>query len=114
MMGFDEILNELQPLDSTELSMWIEQRWVLPTRRDGDYRFSAADIARVRLVHDIRYALDIDIETVPVLLSLLDRYYGARRQVKVLMEAIDAQPDDIRARIMAHIDDAAGKADPDQ
>ncbi len=114
MMGFDEILNDLAPLDSAELTMWIEQRWVLPARRDGDYRFSAADVARVRLVHDIRYALDIDIDTIPVLLSLLDRYYGARRQVRVLMEAVDAQPDDVRERIMAHIDTATDTTDADQ
>ena len=113
-MEFDDILDDLQPLDRAELTMWIERRWVLPSRRDGVYRFSAADVARVRLVHDIRYALDIDIETVPVLLSLLDRYYGARRQLRTVLKAIDAEPGDVRARIMAHVESATEGADPDQ
>jgi len=51
-------------LDPVELADWVAQGWVR-AEPDGDALvFQAIDVARVRLVHDLRRAMAVDAETV--------------------------------------------------
>ncbi|MBM3540315.1 MAG: hypothetical protein FJX55_21145, partial [Alphaproteobacteria bacterium] len=65
-----------------ELVLWVERRWVLPLQQDGDFVFSEADIARVQMIIDLRRDMGIDDEAMPVVLDLLDKLYGVRRQMR--------------------------------
>ena len=48
--------------------------------------FSELDVARVRLICDLRHDLAVEEETVPLVLSLLDQVYALRRQMSALTE----------------------------
>ncbi|MEX0693538.1 MAG: chaperone modulator CbpM [Rhodospirillales bacterium] len=99
-MTFNEIIELVDALGADELSVWIEQGWVRP-EGEGDQRvFTQIDVARVRLIAECRYELEIDNESIPVILSLLDQLYGLRRELASLVKAIDVQPDSIRAEIL--------------
>ncbi len=101
MIGFDALLREIGALDAAELTLWIDSGWVRPEGEPGNWLFHEVDVARVRLIVEIRRDLAIDAEVVPVVLSLLDQLYGLRRELSALCGAIAAQPEATRQAIAA-------------
>ena len=57
-------------------------------------------MARVRLIRELRHDLEIEEETLPVVLSLLDQLYANRRRLRALSEAVAAEPAETRARVL--------------
>jgi chaperone modulatory protein CbpM len=84
-------------LDPAELERWIAQEWVRP--EGPPWRFRDIDVARVRLIAELRRGMAIEEEAMPVILSLLDQLYETRRQMRALCGAIEQAPEDIRQRI---------------
>lgn len=104
MIDEDELLREIADLRVTELHRWIEQGWVMPSRRGSVYVYREIDVARVRLIVDMRRDLSVGEDTLPLVLSLMDQVYGLRRQLKRIAEAIDTEPDEVRRRIADRLD----------
>ena len=119
MTGLDELLRRFVDLDRRELLRWVENRWVLPERREGEPRgtswvFHEVDVARVELILEIRREHAIDDETLPLVLGLLDQVYSLRRQLRRLSDALEAQPAEIREAVRRALPPAAarGKSRP--
>lgn len=103
MIRFQEIVASVAELDEGELTAWIESGWVRPAGSGAEMRFDDADVARVRLIAECRFDLDIDADAMPVVLSLLDQVHGLRRELAALTEAVAGQPGDIRDEILAQV-----------
>jgi chaperone modulatory protein CbpM len=103
MIDIDALLRLIGDLQESELRRWIEERWVRPEDGAQGYVFHEVDVARVRLIYELRYDLAIDEEAMPVVLQLLDQVYGLRRRLRVMREAIDAQPEEVRAALRARL-----------
>ena len=83
-----------------ELERWIARAWVRPARSGGGYVFAEIDVARVQLIHQLRAELGLGAQAVPVVLSLLDQLYTARRQLRAVAGVVQAEaPDDLRLRL---------------
>ena len=102
---FDELVVTLD-IGASELSAWIEQHWVLPVEVDGDLVFDDSDIARVRLIAELRNDLGVNEDAIPVVLRLLDQVYGLRRALAELNEAIHALPESVQDELRAHLNDS--------
>ncbi len=98
-------------LPREELLMWIERRWVLPLDQSGDYVFAEGDVARVQMIVELRRDLAIEEESMSVVLDLVDKLYGLRRQMRDLLEAIDELPDGQRDKLLSRIGRGEGAAD---
>jgi chaperone modulatory protein CbpM len=96
MIDFDAVLRLIAGVRAADLESWIEEGWVRPEAEPGGYRFGEIDIARVRLIQDLRRDLAINRETVPVVLNLLDQLYAMRRRLRQIDLAISAQPAEVR------------------
>ena len=103
MVSFEEVVVMVEGLRRRDLYHWVSNRWVLPEQQEGQWRFSAVDVARVRLICELRDDLAIDEEALPVVLSLLDQVYGLRMQMKALCAAIAEQPEPVRQAISAAV-----------
>ncbi|MGO8919327.1 MAG: chaperone modulator CbpM [Stellaceae bacterium] len=112
MMSFDAVIRLIGDLGDQELRRWIAERWVRPESRAEGYVFHEVDVARVRLIHELRYDLAIDEEALPVVLHLLDQVYALRRRLRQLHEVIDTQPDEVRAALLARL--GPGKSPRDE
>lgn len=100
MKSLDEVLAELHGVERTEVLAWLEAAWVRPERQGDQPRFAAIDIARLRLIRELRHDLALDAEALPVVLSLLDEVYGLRRQLRVLSRALAELPAETRASML--------------
>jgi chaperone modulatory protein CbpM len=93
-------------LPEAELTSWVVRGWVQPDQAGSDqsgagWEFHDIDIARVRLIHDLHRSMEISEETMPLVLSLLDQVYGLRGTLRDLLGALEAQPEEVRARVLA-------------
>jgi len=59
--------------------------------------FSELDIARIRLILDLRATMDVEERSVSLVLSLLDQLYTTRRQLRRVLAETDAET---RARLL--------------
>ena len=66
---------------------------------EADPLFHDIDVARVRLIHDLRTMMRIEDETIPVVLSLLDQVHDLRAQLRAVVGAVEAQPEAVRRAI---------------
>jgi chaperone modulatory protein CbpM len=71
------------------LTAWIEEEWLIPAGSVTEMSFSEIDIARARLIHDLKMDLGVNDEGVGVILNLVDQLYGLRRK---LIELCDVVP----------------------
>ena len=113
-MEFEEVLIELN-IGASELNAWIEQHWVLPVQNQDSFFFDEADVARLRLITELRNDMGVNDDAIPVVLRLLDQVYTLRRALADLNEAILELPEEIQDQLRAELsarstasDDKAG------
>jgi chaperone modulatory protein CbpM len=73
-------------LDTQALDTWIEAGWLRPRGNRSSREFSDVDLARARLIGDLRGDLGINDEAIPIVLDLIDQIHGLRRLVRELVE----------------------------
>ncbi len=99
MLSLEDVVDTIDILQAEDLVTWIDCGWVLPARHQDSYRFTEIDVARVRLISEMVYECQIEVDAMPVVLGLLDQVYELRRQLHSVVQAIEAQPSDIREKI---------------
>src|SRR5437016_9728678 len=99
MISLEDLLRRHTTLDRRELVAWVENRWVLPERRDKTWIFHEVDVARVELILEIRQEFAIEDDALSLVLGLLDQVYDLRRQLGRLCDALTVQPPEIQAAV---------------
>jgi chaperone modulatory protein CbpM len=101
MMGADDLIARISALQRSDLEAWIREELVVPREEAGTLLFSDMECARVRLICTLHYELEIDAETLKMVLSLVDQLYDTRQRLLSLTAAVAAQDKDIQAAIIA-------------
>ncbi len=100
MMNERDVVATVRRVELHELRLWISEGWIRPVSSDGGPVFDDLDVARIRLVCDLRTDMSLSDDAVPVVLSLLDQVHGLRRELRILAEAVDTLPADIKLAIV--------------
>ena len=101
MLTEQDVLQRVVGISEVRLRTWVARGWICPAQSDAGDVYTELDIARCDLIRQFRDELEIDSETVPVVLKLLDQLYGLRRELRTLMRALEQQPDDVRSQVLA-------------
>ena len=72
-----------------EVERWIALDWVRPDGAPGQWQFTAIDVARLRLIQELRHDLRLEEDALPVVLRLMDQLYDTRRQLRRLRDAVE-------------------------
>ncbi len=99
-MLMDAVVALVGDLDTVELTGWVERGWVQPDAAGDVWEFREIDIARVRLIRDLRRGMDVGEDAIPLVLSLLDQVYELRGQLRRMIDALGSQPQEVRAAIV--------------
>jgi chaperone modulatory protein CbpM len=94
-------------LDAQVVESWLEAGWLAPRCEGKTPDFSEMDLARARLIHELRQGLGVNDEGVPIILDLIDQLHGLRRTLRELVSAMHAHPDAMHLRILDDIIDVA-------
>lgn len=69
-------------LDAATLNVWIDEEWLIPLASGSAPQFSDADLARARLIRDLKLDLGVNDEGIAIILHLLDQLHGLRSLVR--------------------------------
>ncbi len=103
MITLQTIRVQFRELDTDELGRWIEAALVRAEGASGAWEFHEIDVARIRLILELRHELEIEERSLPVVLSLVDQLYDMRRRMARLNEALGDVPPEIRAALLAKL-----------
>jgi chaperone modulatory protein CbpM len=104
MMRVDDLLTAISALRRNDLESWIREELVMPRQEAGTLLFTDMECARVRIICTLHYELEVDAETLPVVLSLVDQLYDTRQRLLSLAAAVAAQDQTVQAAIIAALD----------
>ena len=102
-MSMDEsdVVAEVRRLTLRELRFWVREGWVQPAQGKTGPVFDDIDVARIRLLCDLRKEMALPTDAFPVVLTLIDRLHEVRRDLRCLAEVIDEQPERVRQSVAA-------------
>ncbi|HMB13660.1 MAG TPA: MerR family transcriptional regulator [Roseovarius sp.] len=102
-MSLDEyaVVARVQRLNLRDLRFWVRQGWICPTEGEAGPLFDELDIARVRLLCDLRKEMSLPNEAMPVVLNLIDHLHRTRRELRALTRAIEEQPEHVQHSIVS-------------
>ena len=104
MMDIIAITALFPDLTQVEVTAWVERGWVLPDTGEGGLVFRDIDVARVRLIRDLRQSMDVAEDAMPLVLSLLDQVYELRSRLKSVLRAVETQPRDVQRAVLTAIE----------
>ena len=104
-MTMDErgVVARVERLTLRELRLWVREGWVRPAQSDAGPVFDDLDVARIRLLCDLRKEMALPNDAVPPVLTLIDQLHRARRELRWLTEAVDEQPDEVRSAVIMSV-----------
>lgn len=112
MMSVEELVAVIGALQRSDLEAWIRDELVVPRQEAGTLLFTDMECARVRLICTLRYELEIETGTLPVVLSLIDELFDTRQRLLSLTAAMAVQDKTVQDAIIAALErdkgDSAG------
>ena len=95
----DDVVVSVTRLTRSQLSYFVEAKFVRPERSAAGYVFSLIDIARLELLCDLSQDLDLDETVMGIVISLIDQLHAARQDLVTVARVFDDLPVDLRSRI---------------
>ncbi len=77
-------------LDRATLEVWIRAEWIFPARTTPDRTFTEIDLARAKLIRELKHNMGVNDAGLDVILHLLDQMHGLRT---ALAEALASMRD---------------------
>jgi len=79
-------------VDASTVQIWIEEGWLLPQRDQTGLTFSEPDVARARLIRDLKDEIGVNDEGIGIVLNLIDQVHGLRSVLRELLHAGARRP----------------------
>jgi chaperone modulatory protein CbpM len=114
MMRIDDLVEAISALQRSDLEGWIREELIKPVQEEGTPLFTDIQCARVRLLCTLHYDLEIDAETLPVVVSLVDQLYDTRQRLLSLTAAVAAQSEAVKSAIITAIGPDAASSEADK
>lgn len=102
-MRMDEqsVVAEISRVTLRELRLWVREGWVQPAQGETGPVFDDVDVARIRLLCDLRKDMALPTDALPVVLTLIDHLHATRRDLHCLTQALEEQPEEVRRMVAA-------------
>lgn len=114
-MRLDEqsVVSRVNRVNVKQLRVWVRAGWVRPAHGENGPVFDEVDIARIRLLCELKTDMNLSTETLAIILPLLDRLHQTRRELRALTEVLSEEPEAVRQRVAARIQKKIGRAEDD-
>ncbi len=104
MIDVELLLARVSNLDPQDLQHWVAMAWVRPETGSNGYLFEEIDVARVALIHDLTEHMRVGEDALPIVLSLLDQLYDARRRMREIAEALaEVASEELRTDLIRYL-----------
>jgi chaperone modulatory protein CbpM len=103
-----EVIALIEDLDEGRLQAFLAAHVVTPVATPAGPGYREADLARLHLLCDLVDCYEMPADGLTLVMSLLDQLNTARGDMRALMQAVAAEPDEVRLRIHRVIHDMRG------
>lgn len=114
MMAVDDLVAAIAALQRSDLEAWIREELVVPRQEAGTPLFNDMECARIRLICTLHYDLEVDADTLPLVLSLIDQLYDTRKRLLSLTAAVTTQDKNVQAAIIAAMGRTGASSEADK
>lgn len=99
------LLGEVPGLTQGRLERFVAAGIVTPVQRgeSGEPGYLPLDRARLALACDLADAFELQDDALAMVLDLVDQVHGLRGELRALMQAVAAEPEDTRLRLAARL-----------
>ncbi|MBU3030897.1 hypothetical protein [Paracoccus marinaquae] len=94
-----EVVALIDELTPPRLQTYLRAHIVRPVPTPAGPGYREADLARLQLLCDLSDSYDLPEDTLRMVMSLIDQLNTARGDMRALMQAVAAEPDEVRIRI---------------
>lgn len=104
-MTLDErtVVTRIERLTLRDLRLWVREGWVRPAQGQHGPVFDDIDVARLRLLCDLKKDMALPTDVMPIVLGLIDHLHRTRRDLRRVTEALDQQPVEVRRAVIAAV-----------
>lgn len=74
-------------VDEQTLDVWLAEQWLVPHQAEPEPEFSEVDLARARLIVELKSDLGVNDEGIGVILNLLDQVHGLRTAINGMLQS---------------------------
>lgn len=100
MKKLEEVIALLPELHRDDLDRWIRDALVEAAEEAESPALDDTQFARLRLICTLRYDMDVEEETLPVVLDLLDQLHDTRLRLHTLSQAVLSQDEEVKAAVL--------------
>lgn len=98
-----EVVARVEGLTVTELRTFVSVECVIPYEREGRPAYTEADLARLQLLRELEADFGLDADAAGLVIGLIDQIHGLRREMRAIGAAVEEEPGEVRARILARL-----------
>jgi len=78
---------ELYQLNEIFIYECIEREWIIPSNTE-EKLLDQEDIARILLIKDLKEVFEVNDESIPIILHLIDQIHGLKSRLALYMKSI--------------------------
>lgn len=95
----DEAIKAVARLTRTQLHSFVALEIVSPIQTSQGLIYRKIDLVRLELLCELSEDFELEDDALGVVISLIDQLHGARGDLRSLLTAIEAEPEEVRSRI---------------
>lgn len=95
----DQVIARVTSLTAERLSHFERLRIVTPVTTPDGPRYRTLDIRRITLLCELTDDFEVNEDALVIIMSLLDQLHGAHSKLEQVMQAIGAEPSEIKLRL---------------
>ena len=93
MMSLDDLVGACR-VRRVEVRRWVERGWLLPVEVEGGWQFAEVDLARARLISELRRDFGVNEAAVPLILDLIDQRQALQSRLCALLKELGSESDE--------------------
>ncbi|MFT7595006.1 MAG: chaperone modulatory protein CbpM [Paracoccaceae bacterium] len=94
-----QVVEAVSSLTQIRLTSFVEAGFVQPMHTGDGPVFGQIDLARLDLLCELSDRLDLEESALEIVMSLVDQLHGVRAELRAVLDALAAEPDEVRVRI---------------
>ncbi|WP_170479359.1 hypothetical protein [Ruegeria arenilitoris] len=96
----DELLGAIARLTSDRLSEYLAAEIVIPEQSEQGLVYQTIDVARLELACELHDQYDMESDALSMMISLIDQMHCLRAELREVLNAVDAQPEPVRKKMI--------------
>ena len=101
----EQVIDAITSLTAERLSHFERLCIVTPVSTSEGPRYHTLDVRRITLLCELTDDFDVNEDALVIIMSLLDQLHGAHSKLEQVVEAIGAEPAEIKLRLSRRLHD---------